>query len=103
MSTTPLLRSIAILGQYFLSGDDLEAARAIVPGNEVAIEHETTNEHDQFAALVRGPTGHKLGYIPKEMSPAICAFCDAGYKVTGTIIGFSAKNPIANIVVHDLA
>lgn len=105
MPHTPLFRNAPILGQFFLKTEDPEAfaaAATAAQGDTVTLEHETENTHDTFAALVRlDKTGTKLGYIAKEYSPAIIGFLNAGCVVRGTLTGFTAKNPVANVFIDE--
>lgn len=105
MAHTPLFRNAPILGQFFLKNEDPEAfaaAATAVVGDTVTIEHDAENSHDSFAALVRlDKTGTKLGYIAKEYSPAVIGFVNAGCVVKGTVTGFTAKNPVANVFIEE--
>jgi hypothetical protein len=100
--TRPLLRSILIVGQFFLPKENRAIAAALKPGDLLTLQAEPNNPHDPLAVLVMsGPT--KIGYIPKESAPAVQMFLSApGYVVTATVTGHAAnsqKNPTADVSV----
>jgi hypothetical protein len=105
MARRVLLREIRIVGQYFLPDADRKFVDALPVGQRIDLSPEPTNPHDGLAVLAH-VGGRKIGYIPKEMSPAVALFCEApGYKVHAEMVSFAdkgQKNPIVNVYVeHD--
>lgn len=111
-SSDIIFRDIEILGQYFLKEESQKQTVAgLSPQSEVRVRHEPENAHDRFAAVVEAihpdsrpglPVWCKIGYIPKQYSPAAVVFAASGYRVYGEISGFTIKNPLANIYVEGL-
>lgn len=73
-----IFRDIVIYGQYSINN----VVRHI-DGELVVFKHEKNNIHDKFAVMACNRAGKPLGWVPKEISPAICRLLKDGYIVEG--------------------
>ena len=94
-----LYRSGRVVGQFFL-GKERQAEILNLPvGTAVTAVTEPDNEHDPLAVSVQAG-GQHIGYLPKEISPVFVLFLNAGYQISGEIMGFAAKgqsNPMVTL------
>lgn len=73
-----IFRDIVIYGQSFIAGC------ISVSENEVlSFKHEKNNLHDAFAIKAYNKHGKPVGWVPKEISPAIARLLKDRYVVTG--------------------
>ena len=84
-----------VVGAFFLDPEAKQWADTCPPNTPVTVEREATNKHDPYAVRVLA-NGIAIGYIPKDISPMVALFVDAGYTVEGEVNGRIGKRSRGN-------
>jgi len=77
-----------VKGAYFRGRDAKELSDSLKPGDEIVVQREAENEHDEYACSVWFDDV-QIGYVQAELSFAVAALFDEdGHtEIKGTIIG----------------
>lgn len=75
-----IFRDIVIYGQHFIAGVQLVSENEIL-----TFRHEKNNLHDAFAIKAYNKNGKPVGWVPKEISPALVRLLHDRYVITGIV------------------
>lgn len=104
MNLKPLLRNALVVGQFFLPQPNRQRATSLLQGELLQAVAEPSNPHDALAVAVQTTDGIKLGYFPKEYSPAVALFLSSpGFQLHITVTGHASnaqKNPTVDVSVE---
>jgi hypothetical protein len=92
-----------LVGTHFRGPEAKEYVSALMIGDELYIEREPSNPHDQNAiAVYSSPNGMHLGYINRSAAAWISGWLDQGERYTVTVTGFEpgakVTYPLLNLV-----
>ena len=72
------------VGVTFVDGYP-DNVHALDPGEPIVLEHETDNEHDEWAVLVRSPSLGMLGHLPRSLAARVAPYLDAGNTIRAVV------------------
>jgi len=84
-----------VVGCHFLEEAQRQVAQTCMPNTPVTVQRDAANQYDPNAVKVF-VEGVEIGFIPKDVAPAIALFIDGGYTVEGAVNGRIGKGSRGN-------
>ena len=95
--TPPTFNEVLCVGMHFRGEEAKELASALLPDDELTLEREPFNMHDENAIKV-SLREHWIGYIQRQTAAFLASYMDEGTQYRAVVTGHKGQYPVLDVM-----